>query len=92
MENNRNGYADLNYPGSINTTPIQRNLSVFEPDLPFDSIFLQTLETVDTILLSDSAIMMIVDEELPAYLLGQKDLDTVIATINNRAKNVFSER
>lgn len=26
------------------------------------------------------------------FLLGQKDLDTVIATINNRAQNVFSER
>ena len=36
--------------------------------------------------------MMIVDEELSAYLLGQKDLDSVIETINNRAKNVFSER
>ena len=80
------------YPGSINTSAIARNLSVFEPDLKFDQIFLQTLESVDSIFLSDNAVMMIVDEELPAYLLGQKDLGSVIETINNRAKNVFRER
>jgi hypothetical protein len=69
-----------------------RNLYIYEPYLEFPQIFLQTLESIDTIFLSDNAIMMIVDEELPAYLLGQKDLDSVIETINNRAKNVFSER
>ena len=80
-------------PYSINNTPpILRNLYIYEPYLEFPQIFLQTLESIDTIFLSDNAIMMIVDEELPAYFLGQKDLDSVIETINNRAKNVFSER
>ena len=91
--NNYNGYCDMTGPYSINNTPpILRNLYIYEPYLEFPQIFLQTLENVDTIFLSDNAIMMIVDEELSAYLLGQKDLDSVIETINNRAKNVFSER
>ena len=91
-ENNRNGYGAVFYPNSINTAAIARNLSIYSPDLEFSRIFLETLEAVDTILLSDNAIMMIIDEELPAYLLGQKELDSVIATINNRAQNVFKER
>ena len=80
------------YPNSINTAAIARNLSIYSPDLEFSRIFLETLEAVDTILLSDNAIMMIIDEELPAYLLGQKELESVIATINNRAQNVSKER
>ncbi len=91
-ENNRNGYGSVFYPGSINTPAIARNLSIYSPELEFPKIFLQTLENVDTILLSDNAIMMILDEEIPAYLLGQKDLGSVIATINNRSQNVFHER
>ncbi|MBR5974426.1 MAG: extracellular solute-binding protein [Clostridiales bacterium] len=91
-ENNRNGYSCLFYPYSINTMAIARNLSVYPPEAKFPEILLQTLESVDTIFLSDNAIMMIVDEEIPAYLLGQKDLDSVIATINNRSQNVFNER
>ena len=62
------------------------------PDTKLEEILLQTFESVDTVLMPDNAVMMIVDEELPAYILGQKDLDTVIATINNRAQNVFNER
>ncbi len=69
-----------------------REGSIFEPDSKLPDIFLQTLEGVDTILLSDNAVMMIIAEEIPAYLLGQKDLETVIATINNRTKTVFDER
>ena len=65
---------------------------LYSPDLKIAGIFLETLDNVDTVLLSDNAIMMILDEELPAYLLGQKDLDSVIATINNRSQNVFNER
>ena len=69
-----------------------RAQGLYSPDLKFADIFLETLENVDTVFLSDNSIMMIVDEELPAYLLGQKDLDSVIATINNRSQNVFNER
>ena len=91
-ENNRNGYSCLFYPYSINTMAIARNLSVYPPEAKFSEILLKTFESVDTIFLSDNAIMMILDEEIPAYLLGQKDLDSVIATINNRSQNVFNER
>ena len=69
-----------------------REGSIFEPDSKLPEIFLQTLEGVDTILLSDNAVMMIVSEEIPAYLLGQKDIETVISTINNRTQTVFNER
>lgn len=92
-KNNYTGFCDLTGLNSINYTPqVMHYLAIYEPYLKFPQIFQQTLENVDTILLSDNAIMMIVDEELPAYLLGQKDLASVIETINNRAKNVFSER
>ena len=63
-----------------------------EPDSKIPEIFLQSLEEVDSIFLPDNSVMMIISEEIPAYLLGQKDLDTVISTINNRSKTVFDER
>lgn len=69
-----------------------REGSIFKPDSKLPDIFLQSLEDVNTILLSDNAVMMIISEEIPAYLLGQKDMETVIATINNRTKLVFDER
>lgn len=69
-----------------------REGSIFDPKSKLPETFLQTLEEVDTILLSDNSVLMIVSEEIPAYLLGQKDIETVIATINNRTQTVFSER
>ncbi len=41
---------------------------------------------------SDSAIINIVREEIPAYLEGQKDIDDVIDIINDRAQKVVDER
>lgn len=79
-------------PGQLSSDAIYRSTSVYVPDTKLEEILLQTFESVDTVLMPDNAVMMIVDEELPAYILGQKDLDTVIATINNRAQNVFNER
>ncbi len=40
----------------------------------------------------DPTISIIVKEEMPAYLTGQKSLDEVIRIINDRAKTVVSER
>ena len=69
-----------------------REGSLFVPDSKLPDIFLQAIEDVSTIFLSDNSVMMIVSEELPGFFLGQKDLNTVIATINNRTKTVFNER
>ena len=91
-ENNQNGYDCMTGPHVLYDPASIRGCGIYSPDLKIAEIFLATLDHVDTILLSDNAIMMIVDEELPAYLLGQKDLDSVIATINNRSTNVFHER
>lgn len=46
----------------------------------------------DSILTSDSALDMIVKEEIPAYFAGQKSLDEVIKIINDRAKTYLNER
>ena len=49
-------------------------------------------EDAYTLLLPDNSVLVIISEELPPYLLDQKDLDSVIGTINNRAKTVMAER
>ena len=90
--NNWNGYSFMVSPMVLFDEVSMRAQHLYSPDLKIAGIFLETLDNVDTVLLSDNAIMMILDEELPAYLLGQKDLDSVIATINNRSQNVFNER
>ena len=41
---------------------------------------------------TDPTVMMIIEEEAPAYFSGQRSLDDVINNINNRAKQVVSER
>lgn len=89
---NQVSYDWFQEPGQLSSDAIYRCASVYVPDTKLEEILLQTFESVDTVLMPDNAVMMIVDEELPAYILGQKDLDTVIATINNRAQNVFNER
>ena len=91
-EQNQNSYDWFQAPGQITSATIYRSCSTYVPKTKLDEILLQTFETVNTVLLTDNAVMMIIDEELPAYLLGQKDLDSVIETINNRAQNVFRER
>jgi hypothetical protein len=40
----------------------------------------------------DSAISIILIEEMPAYFLGQKKLDAVIKIAQNRAQKVLDER
>jgi len=41
---------------------------------------------------SDAAIDLILIEEMPAYFLGQKDLNSVIAIAQDRVQKVLSER
>ncbi|PWJ68180.1 hypothetical protein B0O40_2784, partial [Ruminococcaceae bacterium R-25] len=41
---------------------------------------------------SDAAISTILMEEMPAYFLGQKDLDAVIKIAQDRAQKVLDER
>ena len=91
-ENNLNGYSYMTSPFSLIDEVAIRAQRLYVPDLKIADIFLETLDTVDTVLLSDNSIMMIIDEELPAYLHGQKDLNSVIATIKNRSQNVLNER
>ena len=40
----------------------------------------------------NSDMSMILIEEMPAYFLGQKDLDSVIVIIQDRVKKVLDER
>lgn len=64
--------------------------------LPKDSGIPEAYEnmigTVSGVLTSDKSISAIVTEEVQAYFAGQKDLDTVIDTIQNRAQTVIEER
>ena len=41
---------------------------------------------------SDAAISIIIIEEMPPYFLGQKDLESVVAIIQDRAQKVLDER
>ena len=41
---------------------------------------------------ADSDIIMILIEEMPAYYLGQKDLDSVVVIIQDRVQKVLDER
>ena len=57
------------------------------------------INNLESILLScsrmnneDSAISIILYEEMPAYFLGQKDLDAVIKIAADRAQKVLDER
>ena len=41
---------------------------------------------------ADSEINIILIEEMPAYFLGQKDLDAVIKIAQDRAQKILDER
>ena len=41
---------------------------------------------------SDAATSMIIIEEMPPYFLEQKDLESVVAIIQDRAQTVLDER
>ena len=40
----------------------------------------------------DPAILNIIHEEIPAYFAGQKEIEEVCKSINNRAQTVLDER
>ena len=96
-EDNRIGYEQLmrrRMPG-ISDIPLDeafRNQLIYDPDIKLDIIFLEMLETVDSILTSDNSVLIIISEEIPPYLIGQKDLDSVIPAIKSRTQLVYKER
>ena len=69
-----------------------REGKLFDPSTKLDEIFLDMLEKVDSVMIPDNSVLMIVSEEMPPYLAGQKDLSSVISAVNNRTKTVFDER
>ena len=62
------------------------------PDSKVPDFFLETIENIDSVMISDNSVLMIVSEEIPPYLIGQKDIDSVISVINSRTQIVYDER
>ena len=69
-----------------------RQSALYDPKTKLDEIFLAMLENVDSVMIPDNSVLMIVSEEVPPYLLGQKDIDSVISVINSRTQLVYKER
>ena len=72
---------------------------LFEMNYPFCEIDTKAVGDYEKMVLSstvkgetDPAISIIVREEIPAYLTGQKSLDDVIKIINDRAQTYVNER
>ena len=56
------------------------------------SALVEELERTHEVRVLDDAVMDIVKEEAQGYFLGQKDLNTVVSTIQNRIATVLKER
>jgi len=69
-----------------------RRQGLFDPATKLDEIYLEMLDNVDSIMIPDNSVLMIVSEEMPPYFIDQKNIDDVISTINSRTQVVFSER
>ena len=69
-----------------------RQGALFDPADKVDEVFLNMLEEVDSVLIPDNSVLMIVSEEIPPYLIGQKDIGSVIDAVNSRTRLVFDER
>lgn len=54
--------------------------------------FYDSISNITNVSRADSALYPIIAEELAAYFAGQKDIDSVITIINDRAQTVFDER
>ena len=54
--------------------------------------FVSIVESVTTVRKTDPAVLLIIYEEAPAYLLGQKSVDDVADIIQNRCKIIVQER
>lgn len=65
---------------------------LYKPDSGLIESYKASIENVSTITTCDNEIMSIVIEEIQPFFEGQKDLDSVIEIINNRAQTVLDER
>ena len=66
------------------------HVSVYEESTIDD--YIDALKSAKSYAVQDPAIMTIIDEEIQAYFAGQKDIEEVTETIQNRAKTVIDER
>ena len=73
--------------------------SLIDMGYPFCEIDKKTIADFETMLNTcsvmageDTAISIIVCEEIPAYFAGQKSLDDVIKIINDRTQTYINER
>ena len=55
-------------------------------------MILKLLSSCSRIKCNDPAISKILIEEMPAYFLGQKDLDAVVSIAQDRIQTVLDER
>ena len=76
------------------TDDVIRSMGVNPARLSSSSIdeFEQMIGSLSGWYTSDGAVNAIIREEMPAYFAGQKNLDQVIATLENRVQTVISER
>ena len=56
------------------------------------SAFAEELERTHEVRVTDDAVLNIVKEEAEGYFLGQKDINAVVSTIQNRVATVLKER
>ena len=52
----------------------------------------KNIEAVHQIYSTDATIMIVINEEIPAYLENQKEWDEVVSIINNRVNTIINER
>lgn len=81
--NNEFGYDHVTFE------PVTYRLKFAESDLTYLEKIISSCTHFDS---ADASINMILIEEMPAYFLGQKDLDSVIRIAQDRAQKVLDER
>ena len=59
---------------------------------PEKGAFAEELERKHEVRVTDDAVLNIVKEEAEGYFLGQKDINAVVSTIQNRVATVLKER
>ena len=69
--------------------PIKRTITFTDADIKNLEKIISSCSHFDS---ADASINMILVEEMPAYFLGQKDLDSVIKIAQDRAQKVLDER
>lgn len=78
---------DVTDPGSPEYNP--RSITFSDSIIDKMEKIISTASKMDS---EDAAISIILYEEMPAYFLGQKDLDAVVKIAQDRAQKVLSER